>query len=158
MKNKLIIFFLVCLLGTLSVSAQVKLSTLTQLENRVKAGKDTNYIINFWATWCKPGINELSVFEKFRRANTSKPIKVILIRTDLKTILEQTVKPFVKKYGLMGDVYLLNEAPSLFYTRINAKWFGALPATWIVNAKQKSNDFFNTDFTFDKLKTAVEGK
>ena len=134
------------------------MTTLTQLENRIKNGKDTTYVINFWATWCKPCIKELPVFEQFRQENKSKPVKVLLISTDLKSKLEQTVKPFVKKHALTGEVYLLNEAPASFYSRINAKWSGALPATWVVNTKKKRNDFFMTDFTFDKLKTAVEGK
>lgn len=96
---------------------QVKLITVTALENRIKQGKDTIYVINFWATWCKPCVNELPKFEKFKAANQGKPVKVILVNTDLKSKLENDVMLFVKSYHLSGEIYLLNEAPSSYYEK-----------------------------------------
>ncbi len=35
-----------------------------QLEPRLQKQNDTIYIVNFWATWCKPCVHELPDFEK----------------------------------------------------------------------------------------------
>lgn len=144
------------MLFTFQLRAQVKLITLSQLQSRIANGKDTTYVINFWATWCKPCVKELPEFEKFKQANKGKPVKVIMVSTDLKSRLQQSVNPFVKSHGLTGDVYLLNEAPSSYYSKVNSKWSGALPATWVLNTNKKRNDFYNTDFTLDRLNTVVE--
>jgi thiol-disulfide isomerase/thioredoxin len=77
MKNKLLLFILLSSIFIIKAQAQdVKLITVNQLENRFKQGKDTIYVVNFWATWCKPCVNELPEFEKFKTANKGKPIKV----------------------------------------------------------------------------------
>jgi thiol-disulfide isomerase/thioredoxin len=133
---------------------QVKMITVTQLENRIKQGKDTVYVVNFWATWCKPCVRELPEFEKFKTAVKGKPVKVILISTDLKSKLISGVQPFVKSHQLTGEIYLLNELPNSYNEKISADWTGALPGTLIVkNGKKK---FHEAAYTYDELVAAVK--
>ena len=80
--------FIVTILLILAVNyanAQVKLLTLNELEQRVAKGKDTTYVVNFWATWCGPCVEELPYFEKVNAENVSKPFKVILMSLDFKS-------------------------------------------------------------------------
>jgi thiol-disulfide isomerase/thioredoxin len=155
MKSKLHIILILLSFVIAKVKAQpVKLITVTQLENRFKQGKDTLYVVNFWATWCKPCVKELPEFERFKTTVKGKPVKVILVSTDMKNKLESGVKPFVKSHNLTGEVYLLNEAPSTYTERINADWSGALPATLMVkNGKKK---FHESAFTYDELVAAAK--
>ncbi len=158
MKNKLFFLLIFALLIATDLQAQqVKLTTITALENRMKQGKDTTYVINFWATWCKPCVKELPEFEQFKTANQGKPVKVILVSTDLKSKLKSGVEPFVKAHQLTGEIYLLNEAPSSYYARIDADWSGALPATLIVHAKTGHKKFHEAAYTYAELVKAVEG-
>ncbi len=156
MKFRILLLPILLLFFSVELHAQqVKLITVTQLENRFKQGKDTIYVVNFWATWCKPCVKELPEFEKFKNANQGKPVKVILVSTDLKSKLESGVKPFVKAHNLSGEIYLLNEASSSYNERINADWSGALPATLIVNTKTGKKKFHEAAFTYEELVKAV---
>jgi thiol-disulfide isomerase/thioredoxin len=147
--------FLVCfilLLGTKITTAQVNLLSLDQLESRFKQGKDTVYMVNFWATWCAPCIKELPYFEKLNVSYKDSPLKVILLSVDFKSKLETAVIPFVKRNNLKAEVFLLNEKSEQEYIeRVSKKWAGSLPATWIVNAKTLSCNFYEQEFTFDEL-------
>ena len=155
MKNKLFLFIIFCTLSASSLKAQqVKLITVTQLENRFKQGKDTTYVVNFWATWCKPCVMELPEFEKFKNAMKGKPVKVILVSADLKSKLTSGVQPFVKSHRLTGEVYLLNEAPNSYAERISADWSGALPGTLIVKGGKKK--FHEATYTYQELEAAVK--
>jgi len=146
---------LICLsLISYSLSAQVKLLTLDELDKRMAAGKDTTYVVNFWATWCGPCVAELPNFEKLRVANSKKPVKVLLISVDFKSKLQKEVIPFVVKNQLKAEVFLLNETDQQKYIeRVDPKWTGAIPATLFV--KQKTRRFYEQEFTEKQLKNTL---
>ena len=137
-----------------SLSAQVKLLTLDELDKRVVNGKDTTYVINFWATWCSPCVAELPNFEKLREANLKKPVKVLLVSLDFKSKLQREVIPFVEKNNIKAEVFLLNEPDQQQYIeRIDKKWSGAIPATLFVN--KKTRRFYEKEFTEAELKNTL---
>jgi len=149
------IFLLIYLsLISYSLSAQVKLLTLDELDKRIAAGKDTTYVVNFWATWCGPCVAELPNFEKLRVANLKKPVKVLLISVDFKSKLQKEVIPFVVKNQLKAEVFLLNETDQQKYIeRVDPKWTGAIPATLFV--KHKTRRFYEQEFTEKQLKNTL---
>jgi thiol-disulfide isomerase/thioredoxin len=149
------IFIIICLsLITYSAKAQVKLLTLDELDKRIANGKDTTYVINFWATWCAPCVAELPNFEKLRLGNLKKPVKVILVSLDFKSKLQRVVIPFVQQNKINAEVFLLNEPDQQQYIeRIDKKWSGAIPATWFVN--KKSRQFYEKEFTETELKNTL---
>ncbi len=133
-------------------NAQVKLLTLSNLEKRLAKGKDTTYVINFWATWCAPCVEELPYFERLNAEYKKKPVKVILMSLDFKSKLQTEVIPFVKKHKLAAEVYVVNEADQqAFIEKVDKKWSGAIPATWFVNKTKKINAFYEKEFTFKEL-------
>ena len=145
--------FLLLLLSSLSgFSQNVKLLNINQLQERIKNGKDSTYVVNFWATWCAPCIKELPHFEKLAIEHKSEKLAVLLISLDFKSKLESNVIPFVKRKNLKDEVFLLNESnPQEFIDRIDPNWSGSIPATlFIKNEKRK---FVETEFTYEQLLT-----
>lgn len=147
--------FIICLsLITYSVNAQVKLLKLDDLDKRIANGKDTTYVINFWATWYSPCVAELPNFEKLRLANLKKPVKVLLVSLDFKSKLQKEVIPFVEQHKINAEVFLLNEPDQQQYIeRIDKKWSGAIPATLFVNKKNRR--FYEKEFTETELENTL---
>ena len=155
MTNKTLSTIAFCLIFSFNLKAQqIKLITVSQLENRIKQGKDTTYVVNFWATWCKPCVKELPEFERFKLSVKGKPVKVILISADMKSKLESGVQPFVKAHHLTGEIYLLDEAPNSYNEKISTDWSGALPGTLIVRKGKKK--FHEAAYTYEELAAAVK--
>ncbi|MFD0941214.1 TlpA disulfide reductase family protein [Pedobacter boryungensis] len=153
MKKYLVILFLLTL--TFSVNAQVKLISLNELQQRFTKGKDTTYVVNFWATWCGPCVKELPHFENLKTEYFKKPVKVILLSMDFKSKLNSAVIPFVKKHKLKSEVYVINEPnQQTFISNVDKKWSGALPSTLIVKNNMRS--FFEKEFTNIELEDLVK--
>lgn len=125
---------------------------------RIANGNDTTYVINFWATWCGPCVQELPDFEKLNENYKNKKVKVILVSMDFLADYDSKLLPFLKKKNIKTEVMLLNETKAdVFINKINPKWWGSIPATMIVNNAKKQNEFFEESLAYEfldkKLKT-----
>ncbi|GAA3783673.1 TlpA family protein disulfide reductase [Flavobacterium ginsengiterrae] len=148
-------FYCLFIVGFFSVSTysqNVKLLKIDQLNERIKNGKDSTYVVNFWATWCAPCIKELPHFEKLGAEHKSEKLAVLLVSLDFKSKLASNVVPFVKRKNLKNEVFLLNESsPQEFIDRIDPSWSGSIPATLFI--KGSNRKFIESEFTYEQLLT-----
>ena len=115
---------------------------------------DTTYVVNFWATWCRPCVKELPYFEKLNMEYADKKVKVVLVSLDFPETLEKQVIPYVKK-NLKSEVWLLDDADANgWIPKIDKTWSGAIPATLMFN--KKNSIFHERSFTYEELKKEVE--
>jgi thiol-disulfide isomerase/thioredoxin len=113
------------------------------------------YILNFWATWCKPCVKELPAFEKLNSEYKDKNVKVVLVSLDFPEKLVSGVIPFVEKYGLKSQVILLDDDDANgWIPRVSKEWSGAIPATLIV--KNGTVKFYERSFTFEELEKELK--
>ena len=68
-----------------------------QLQKKVLSTKDSIVVLNFWATWCKPCVEELPEFEKINSNYKSNKVKVILVNLDFNSKIKSDAEPFVKR-------------------------------------------------------------
>ena len=128
----------------------VKSFNFDGLENYIKPQNDTIYIVNFWATWCKPCIEELPYFEKINEEYGSKNVKVILVSMDMSKQVLSRLIPFLEKNKIKSEVVLLNDVDAdAWINKVDLSWSGALPATLIYNSKKRL--FFEQSFTYQTL-------
>ena len=99
---------------------------------------DTTYVINFWATWCKPCVKELPYFEQLTKKYTGSKVKVVLVSLDFPKQLESKLVPFVKKHELKSTVVaLLDGKYNDWIDKVSKEWSGAIPATLFYRADQQ---------------------
>jgi thiol-disulfide isomerase/thioredoxin len=138
-KLSISLFLLVAVGFAQQVSAVYKLK---QLQKRIHNNSDTVYVVNFWATWCKPCVQELPEFESFSKKHAAEKIKVLLVCLDFKEELDKKVNPFLMKQQYTMECVLLDETNGNTYINaISKEWTGAIPAT-LVTAKNKKKQRF----------------
>ena len=115
---------------------------------------DTVYVINFWATWCKPCIEELPYFEQLNAAYKDKNVEVILVSLDLPNQVNTGLKNFIKRKNIQSKVIHLNDPDqNTWIPKISANWDGAIPATVIYKNDQRS--FYAQSFEYEALENEV---
>jgi thiol-disulfide isomerase/thioredoxin len=118
---------------------------------------DTIYVVNFWATWCKPCVEELPAFEKLHTTYRDKKVKVILVSCDFTKQLDTKVIPFVKNKKLTADVRLMNETdPNTWIDRVDSRFTGAIPATLIINGSKEFRFFKEGETTYEELENTIK--
>jgi thiol-disulfide isomerase/thioredoxin len=151
MKVRRFLFTLVLILLCSNTRSQVRLISISELEKRI-SNPDTLYLINFWATWCGPCVEELPNFDKLQRVYKDKPLKVLLVSMDFESELKTKVVPFVKSRKLLAPVYVAaRKSDQDLIDEIDKDWSGALPATLLVNTKKGIHEFYEKEFTYDEL-------
>lgn len=117
-----------------TVSATYKIQDLLKRT----AAKDTVYVLNFWATWCKPCVQELPAFDSLTTLNKESNTKVLLVCLDFSEELQTKVIPFLKKKNIQSECVLLDEVNGNDYiNKISESWTGAIPATCFQSGSKK---------------------
>lgn len=118
----------------------LKIVNFDELQTILKKNDNKLYVINFWATWCKPCVEELPGFMEVNKSYRKNPgFKMILVSLDLATEIESGVRPFLLKNNIVTDVYILNDNKRMneWIPAIDKKWSGAIPATMIYRNGKK---------------------
>lgn len=138
------------------VSTTIPIYNFKALSNRyLKAEADTTYVINFWATWCKPCVKELPAFEQLEKENLDTKVKVVLVSLDFPDRLEKGVLPFIEKHNLKSEVVLLDDPDAnSWIPAVSKEWSGAIPATLMV--KNGRSTFYEQSFTYEELHNALQ--
>lgn len=132
--------------------------TARQLHDIVNSYKgDKAVLINIWATWCAPCIEEIPDIIKLQR-NYSDELKVIFVSADFSDNRDQALE-FLKDQGVDWTTYFKTGDDQEFIEKLSGKWTGALPFTKIIGTDGEVVDSWEQSAsyeTFEKhIKTAI---
>jgi thiol-disulfide isomerase/thioredoxin len=140
----LLFFFLSCYpQGSV---AQVKVIRLPELQSMMKSPGDKPLMINFWATWCKPCVQELPYFQRLADSLPDR-FELVFVSLDFAADLEKKVIPFAQRRQMKQKVFLLDEPDYNSWIDLVAKeWSGAIPGTLMLSADRSTKVFFEKEY------------
>ncbi|HQW43442.1 MAG: TlpA family protein disulfide reductase [Chitinophagaceae bacterium] len=156
---KLITVFLL-FIAINTTAQEIKAVKIMEVEKIIAESK-TPLIINMWATWCMPCVEELPYFQKEVALHnaTAKPgdsIRLLLVSLDFKESFPENIRKFIKKRNVKAEVAWLDETNAdYFCPKIDAKWSGAIPATLFINNKTGYRNFIEEQISHEKLKKEI---
>jgi thiol-disulfide isomerase/thioredoxin len=139
---------------------EIRSVKITEVEKIIAESK-TPLIINVWATWCKPCIEELPYFmeevnKHNKKAGPTDSINLLLVSLDFKEAFPSSISSFAKKRKITAPVVWLDETNAdYFCPKIDAKWSGAIPATLFVNNKTGFRQFAEAQLSHEELKKHI---
>lgn len=110
----------------------------SQFEPFLQKDNDTVYVVNFWATWCKPCVEELPIIENVHEDQFEVPVKVILVSLDFRNQVESKLVPFIEEKNIRSQVVVIDDPDAnTWIDKVDPQWSGALPATIIYKKNKK---------------------
>lgn len=148
----------IALIATFALQAQkIPSWQITDVIGYYNKNSDSVYVINFWATWCKPCVEELPYLQRITEKYADKKVRLILVSLDFASFFPAKIETFVKKQNITTPVVWLNETDAdYFCNAIDKKWSGVIPATLIVNSKKNYRQFYEEAFTPETFEDAIK--
>lgn len=155
MKKLLPFLLLFCLPAFAQQVTPVQASGLEQLLH--PHHPDTALVVNLWATWCGPCIQEIPHFEKQARLLKDQKIKFIFLSLDMEDAYPKKIQQFIRRYKIHSSVYWLNESNANKYASIiDPRWEGSIPATIFIHPGKGYRKFVEGEISEAELKDEVD--
>lgn len=151
-KSFLIIAFV--FFGTTLSAQEIKKIRIAELEKIIKESK-TPLIVNFWATFCIPCIEEIPYFQEAVKKHKKDNVTLLLVSMDLREDYTK-IKPLAAKKKFTAPIVWLNETNAdYFCPKVDSSWSGAIPATLFINNKTGYRKFYEDKIKEDKLEKEI---
>jgi len=150
LKTLFIIFILLSVKFTYSQEL-IYLNNLEDIENIKKESAGKVMVINFWATWCKPCVEEFPDLIKIHHDFKNDNVKLILISLDFKEDIDSKLYLFLKNNNVDFTTYHLEvRNPDDIINYFDKKWDGGIPATFIFDKSGNLQQYIlgSRDFNF----------
>lgn len=134
--------------------SSIEIIDYKDLETILNKNDNKTYVINFWATWCKPCVEELPAFEKLHENYKDKNVEVILVSLDFTSHIETRLLPFIKEHNLQPKVVVMGDPDqNTWIPKVSTEWSGAIPATVIYT--KNTRKFYEQSFTYELLENEL---
>lgn len=117
---------------------------------------DKIYVINFWATWCGPCVEELPYFEKLAEETNSEEVEIVMVSLDFRRDVRTKLLKFIKERPFDLPVIALTDTKTnVWIDQVDPEWGGAIPITIVY--RQDKRLFFADQFAnYEELLQAVQ--
>jgi len=148
---------IIWLLSSYTLEHQPRVLAFNDFEPHLHLQNDTTYLVNFWASWCVPCVEELPVFERVGEEYRDQKVKVLLVSLDFPGQIETRLVPFLEKNEIRSEVLVLNDPDAnKWIDSVDPSWSGSIPATLIYRGSDRT--FQEGIYSYDDLKRIIEQK
>ena len=156
MKKIVAVALVILLIGNLSFGQSIKKVKITDILHIADTSSGP-VVINFFATWCRPCVQELPWFERTVPNYKDKNVKLILVSLDYADDYPKGILAFAKKHNITSQIVWLDEAdPNYFCPKIDKRWEGTIPVSLMINNATHLRAFYDFQLTEGQLKMALD--
>jgi thiol-disulfide isomerase/thioredoxin len=160
MINSLLVFILLMTVTTGNAQSSDIVIEKWKLEDLRSAIQNAEgpTVFNFWATFCKPCIEEIPYFQQLVKKYESQGVKLILISLDFEENYPKKISDFAAKRKFTAPIKFLDETNAdEFCPAVDESWSGSLPATLFVNRKTGYRKFYEEQISRELLEKEIMG-
>jgi thiol-disulfide isomerase/thioredoxin len=152
------------MLLTASLRAEVSLTPVTaaDLDERLEAiasESDDVVLLNFWATWCRPCLDEIPVFMELEQRYADEGFRLVAVSLDDAESIDNHVLPFMRKWfpdfaSLISVEYEMDDMVSV----VDNGWNEVLPTSYLFARDGSLAERLQGSFTAAEFAARIEAE
>jgi thiol-disulfide isomerase/thioredoxin len=137
-------------------AVQVAVAELPAILAAVKAPGAQAVLVNVWATWCEPCREEMPDLVRFYRDHRAQGLRLVLISADDDDQRAEVTRVLTALH-FDGPAFIKRGNDMTFIDALDPHWKGALPATFLFDARGDKRTSWLGSVTYDDLRARVSG-
>jgi thiol-disulfide isomerase/thioredoxin len=158
-QNKIInvvFIFVVILITKTGFAQKVQKVSIKQVDSII-SNSTTPLVVNFWATFCLPCIEEMPHFNKASKEYSKQGVTFLLVSVDVDSEYPDGITSFLKKKKIAIPSVWLNETdPNYYMPFIHKDWQGTVPVTLFVNNAKGIKKFMANKLSKKELEQHIK--
>ncbi|MCC5876333.1 MAG: TlpA family protein disulfide reductase [Candidatus Sumerlaeia bacterium] len=133
-------------------------SRLVEAEEAIRVTKTHGsdlLVVNYWATWCGPCVEELPYFVRLSKEYNEENVRFVGYSLDFPEEIEGNVDPFLKERGIPYANLVLEVDPNTYVQQILDEWRGNVPATFFYDREGNLVGHVIDSVKYDELSEMV---
>ena len=142
-----------------------RVAPLATILSDVKAPGALAVLVNVWATWCEPCLEELPDVLRFYRDNRGHGLRLVLVSADdedrageVDRVLGGAIAAAGFGDTFDGHVFVKHENDMRFIDGLDHEWSGALPATFLFDGHGQRTHAWHGPVTYDDLRGEIANR
>jgi thiol-disulfide isomerase/thioredoxin len=111
-------------------------------------------VVNVWATWCAPCVEEFPAFVRFGREYAGDGVEVVFVSVDGPDA-KSDARAFLADHGVTDRSFLKAQKSTPFVNAFSEDWSGAVPATFLYGPTGTLLDHWESRTSFEELASRV---
>jgi thiol-disulfide isomerase/thioredoxin len=111
-------------------------------------------LVNVWATWCAPCIEEMPDLLRLRREFREQGLRLILVSADFESARKQ-VRERLAGLGVDFETFRRAGKDMEFINALDERWSGALPASFVYDGEGRLRHFEQGRASYDEFRKLI---
>jgi thiol-disulfide isomerase/thioredoxin len=133
----------------------LRTATVDEIERAIRDPGARAVLLNVWATWCGPCREEFPELVRLGREYRPRGLRLVFVSADFADQAGQA-RAFLKEQGVNFDTFLKTGDDMKFIDRLDPRWTGALPATFVYDGRGRLRHFHEGKTTYAELEPLVQ--
>ncbi len=137
-------------------SSSIPRTNAKNLKERITKLKGKVVLVNFWATWCQPCMEEMPDLVKLDNNYRKRGVTLLGVSVDDAEVADEVIPPVLKKHKVKYPVMVVNQDPDEFIEQFDSSWRGEVPRFYLYSKSGKLLKSWSGKSSYQKLEREIK--